>query len=66
MRMNEPTKAIRALQHWKQAGEEMESIIELRQGDLLETLEKNLPEVDFLLLDSKCFISCDVRLCLLL
>ncbi|KAK8209479.1 S-adenosyl-L-methionine-dependent methyltransferase [Phyllosticta capitalensis] len=50
---NEPTKAARARQHWRAAGEEdVERWIELREGDLRETLKTDLPEqVDFLLLD---------------
>ncbi|KAI5461793.1 O-methyltransferase, partial [Mariannaea sp. PMI_226] len=49
---NEPTKAIRAREHWQRAGTELEGLIELREGDLRETLKTNLPdEVDFLLLD---------------
>lgn len=51
---NEPTKAKRAREHWKKAGAEVEQWIELREGDLRETLKSDLPEqVDFLLLDSK-------------
>ncbi|KAF6807061.1 hypothetical protein CSOJ01_08406 [Colletotrichum sojae] len=48
---NEPTKAKRAREHWKKAGEDVEKWIELREGDLRETLKTDLPEVDFLLLD---------------
>jgi tRNA A58 N-methylase Trm61 len=54
----EPSKAARAREHWKEAGEEVEPWIELREGDLLETLkvEDGLPkEIDMLLLDSKSF-----------
>ncbi|KAG5927492.1 hypothetical protein E4U42_002169 [Claviceps africana] len=49
----EPSKAARARQNWKQAGDEVEPWIELREGDLLETLKgEGLPEqVDLLLLD---------------
>ncbi|EAQ88796.1 hypothetical protein CHGG_05415 [Chaetomium globosum CBS 148.51] len=49
----EPTKAARAREHWAEAGEEVEGVIELREGDLLETLKReDMPEeVDFLLLD---------------
>ncbi|KAH6627463.1 hypothetical protein F5144DRAFT_513939 [Chaetomium tenue] len=49
----EPTKAARAREHWAEAGEEVEGLIELREGDLLETLKGDgMPEeVDFLLLD---------------
>ncbi|OIW24983.1 hypothetical protein CONLIGDRAFT_663710 [Coniochaeta ligniaria NRRL 30616] len=51
----EPSKAKRAKAHWKEAGDEVEPWIELREGDLLETLkvEEGMPqEVDLLLLDS--------------
>lgn len=51
----EPTKAARAREHWRQAGDEVEPWIELREGDLLETLkvEEGMPEqIDMLLLDS--------------
>ncbi len=50
----EPTKAARAREHWAEAGDEVEGLIELREGDLLETLKMDgMPEqVDFLLLDS--------------
>jgi predicted O-methyltransferase YrrM len=51
---NEPVKANRAREHWKKAGGDIEKWIELREGDLRETLKTDLPEqVDFLLLDSK-------------
>ena len=52
----EPSKAKRAREHWRQAGQEVEPWIELREGDLLESLkeENGMPsEVDLLLLDSK-------------
>ncbi|OTA99766.1 hypothetical protein M426DRAFT_268769 [Hypoxylon sp. CI-4A] len=49
---NEPTKAAKAREHWKAAGDEIEKWIELREGDLRETLKTGLPEqIDFLLLD---------------
>jgi predicted O-methyltransferase YrrM len=50
----EPTKAARAREHWAEAGDEVAGVIELREGDLLETLKMDgMPEqVDFLLLDS--------------
>jgi predicted O-methyltransferase YrrM len=54
----ESSKAARAREHWKEAGEEVERWIELREGDLLETLkvEEGIPEeVDMLLLDSRSF-----------
>lgn len=52
---NEAAKAARAREHWVRAGrEEVEKWIELREGDLRETLKTGLPEpVDFLLLDSE-------------
>lgn len=51
---NEPTKAQKARQHWKSAGDDVENWIELREGDLRETLKTNMPDkIDFLLLDSK-------------
>lgn len=50
---NESTKAVRAREHWKRAGPEVEPFIELREGDILQTLKQDLPkEVDCLLLDS--------------
>lgn len=52
----EPSKSARARQHWEEAGEEVEPWIELREGDLRETLKTvdSLPEeIDMLLLDSK-------------
>ncbi|KAF2723813.1 O-methyltransferase [Polychaeton citri CBS 116435] len=49
---NEPTKATRARQHWQAAGVDLGKWIDLREGDLRETLNSGLPqEVDFLLLD---------------
>lgn len=55
---NEPTKAERARQHWKRAGSEVEKWIDLREGDLRETLKTDLPDqIDFLLLDSKSSVT---------
>lgn len=50
----EPGKAARAREYWKEAGDEVEPWIEVREGDLLETLQGDgMPEqVDMLLLDS--------------
>ncbi|KAK1706352.1 uncharacterized protein CLUP02_12977 [Colletotrichum lupini] len=49
---NEPVKARKAREHWNRAGPEVESWIQLREGDLRETLKTDLPEeIDFLLLD---------------
>ncbi|KAG6005665.1 hypothetical protein E4U21_007781 [Claviceps maximensis] len=49
----ESSKAARARHHWKLAGDEVEPWIELREGDLLETLkDEGMPEqIDMLLLD---------------
>ena len=49
----EPTKAERAHKYWDEAG--VAADIELREGDLRETLKQDLPVVDLLLLDSKSF-----------
>ncbi|KAL6405310.1 hypothetical protein AUP68_11061 [Ilyonectria robusta] len=57
----EPSKAERARAHWREAGDEVEPWIELREGDLLETLniEEGMPEeIDLVLLDSM-FLSDD-------
>ncbi|KAF4498706.1 hypothetical protein FAGAP_5109 [Fusarium agapanthi] len=50
----ETIKAERARKHWSEAGEEVEPWIELREGDLRETLsEEGMPEeIDMLLLDT--------------
>ncbi|GAD95868.1 O-methyltransferase [Paecilomyces variotii No. 5] len=48
---NESGKAAVARKYWAQCGPEVEQEIELREGDLLETLKDGLPEVDLLLLD---------------
>ncbi|RXK37426.1 O-methyltransferase [Tremella mesenterica] len=49
---NEPSKAAQARLHWAEVGQGLEEIIELREGDLRETLNVDLPEtVDLLLLD---------------
>ncbi|KAJ5662195.1 uncharacterized protein N7477_009811 [Penicillium maclennaniae] len=47
----ETTKAVEAQKHWEQAGEEVRGVIELRVGDLKETLQGDLGVVDFLHLD---------------
>ncbi|WVR03396.1 hypothetical protein IAU60_000387 [Kwoniella sp. DSM 27419] len=48
---NEPTKAAQARRYWAEAGDEVERVIELREGDLLETLKQDVATVDLLLLD---------------
>lgn len=50
---NEPQKAPTARGYWRQCGELVEKHIDLREGDILETLKQDLPQVDLLLLDSK-------------
>ncbi len=50
---HEPAKAARAAQYWRECGPAVESLIELRQGDLRETLQQDLEDVDLLLLDSR-------------
>ncbi|TFA97450.1 hypothetical protein CCMA1212_010822 [Trichoderma ghanense] len=48
----EPTKAEKARQHWREAGDDLVTRhIDLREGDLLETLRDNIPQVDLVLLD---------------
>ncbi|RHZ56260.1 O-methyltransferase [Aspergillus thermomutatus] len=48
----EPSKAEQARKHWAECGETICSVIDLREGDLRETLKTNLPDqVDMLLLD---------------
>jgi len=47
----ESVKAARAREHWNEAGKLVTDHVELREGDLLETLKEGLPEIDALLLD---------------
>ncbi|CAG8892244.1 unnamed protein product [Penicillium egyptiacum] len=47
----EESKAKLARAHWASAGKEVEDVIDLRVGDLRETLTCDLGTVDFLLLD---------------
>ncbi|KAL2844984.1 hypothetical protein BJY01DRAFT_214560 [Aspergillus pseudoustus] len=51
----EQAKADVARGYWKQCGDVVEREIDLRVGDLLETLKEGLPVVDLLLLDSESF-----------
>jgi predicted O-methyltransferase YrrM len=51
---HEPTKAEKARSHWREAGKEIGNSIELREGDLRETLQQDLPRIDLVLLDSRC------------
>ncbi|ATY60404.1 O-methyltransferase [Cordyceps militaris] len=48
---HEPTKAARAREYWAQCGDMVTGAIDLREGDLRETLKEDLDEVDLLLLD---------------
>lgn len=48
----EASKAARAREYWAECGEAVTGAIELREGDLLETLRGGLEDVDLLLLDS--------------
>lgn len=49
----EPSKAAIARKHWDEAGSQISELIELREGDLRETLAKDVPQIDLLLLDSE-------------
>lgn len=49
----ESTKAEKARQYWKEAGDELVTRhIDLREGDLHETLKENVPTLDLVLVDS--------------
>ncbi|KAE8374514.1 S-adenosyl-L-methionine-dependent methyltransferase [Aspergillus bertholletiae] len=48
---NEPTKAAKAREHWAQCGDVVTNVIDLREGDLRETLKRDVEAVDLLLLD---------------
>lgn len=50
----EPSKAAKAREHWRECGETVTKVIDLREGDLRETLRDNVENVDLLLLDSMC------------
>lgn len=52
---HEPTKAAKAREYWNECGENVSGAIDLREGDLRETLKQNLNNVDLLLLDSMPF-----------
>lgn len=51
----ETEKAVVARKYWAQCGDGVTEQIDLREGDLLETLKTGLPQIDLLLLDSKFF-----------
>ncbi|KHN98380.1 O-methyltransferase [Metarhizium album ARSEF 1941] len=48
---HEPTKAATARENWHQCGKEVADVIDLREGDLRETLKDEVDDVDLLLLD---------------
>ncbi|CAK7219534.1 hypothetical protein SBRCBS47491_003885 [Sporothrix bragantina] len=48
---HEPTKATQARAYWDECGPAVSEVIDLRVGDLRETLKTDLEDVDFLLLD---------------
>jgi predicted O-methyltransferase YrrM len=48
----EPEKAARARHYWEECGKALENRIDLREGDLTETLKTRVSDVDLLLLDS--------------
>ncbi|PYI33997.1 S-adenosyl-L-methionine-dependent methyltransferase [Aspergillus indologenus CBS 114.80] len=48
---HEPEKAKKAREHWNACGSSVSEIIELREGDIRETLKHDLGTVDMLLLD---------------
>jgi predicted O-methyltransferase YrrM len=56
---NDPTKAGKAKENWARAGDDVEKFIDLREGDLRETLKTGIPSgIGLLLLDSRipqCF-----------
>ncbi|KID64604.1 O-methyltransferase, partial [Metarhizium hybridum] len=54
---HEPTKAARAREIWDKCGKQVVDVIDLREGDLRETLKEDLEDVDLLLLDSEFFFS---------
>lgn len=49
----EPSKVKVAQDHWREAGEEVAGMIDLRAGDLRDTLPSQLPALDLVLLDSE-------------
>lgn len=53
---HEASKAVRAREYWAECGKVVTDVVELREGDLLETLKDDVEDVDFLLLDSKLLL----------
>ena len=50
---HEHEKAVQARKNWDECSNSVSNIIDLREGDLRETLKQDLGSVDMLLLDSK-------------
>ncbi|KAF7194130.1 Catechol O-methyltransferase A [Pseudocercospora fuligena] len=48
---NEAAKAAQARAHWKEAGDSVMPWIDIREGDILETLQHDVADVDFVLFD---------------
>lgn len=61
---NESTKAARARAIWADVGEGISEFIDLREGDLLQTLKEELPVIDLLVLDSESPIIWEHRISL--
>lgn len=53
---HEAGKASQAREYWNKCGSTVNDLIELREGDLRETLKRDLRTVDMLLLDSKFIV----------
>ncbi|KAF3938696.1 hypothetical protein ABW19_dt0208412 [Dactylella cylindrospora] len=49
---HEPEKAKKAREHWAECGYSISPLVDLREGDIRETLKSGLETVDMLLLDS--------------
>ncbi|KAG6909280.1 hypothetical protein DXG01_001224 [Tephrocybe rancida] len=47
----EHNKATKAREYWQECGEIVTNVVDLREGDLRETLKENVQDVDLLLLD---------------
>ena len=50
---HEPSKAVQARKYWNEVGNSITSNIDLRVGDLLQTLKEDVPQVDLVLIDSE-------------
>jgi len=50
---HESDKSRQAREYWKEAGEDVQEWIDLREGDLRETLKKDVPTIDLVLMDSE-------------